>query len=144
MRKFLSDFFLRGLAAAAGGPVVMAIIYGILGATGAADALIPVQVCREILTITLLALIAGGMTAIYQVERLPLFSAIAIHGSILYLSYILVYLVNGWLMQQIQAILVFTAIFLLGYALIWLCIYLITRAKTERLNRKLREEHTQA
>ena len=33
MKKFWKEFLLRGLVAAAGGPVVLAIIYGILGAT---------------------------------------------------------------------------------------------------------------
>ena len=39
MKKFWKEFVLRGLTCAAGGPVVLAIIYGILGATGAVEAL---------------------------------------------------------------------------------------------------------
>lgn len=140
MKKFASDFTLRGLLAAAGGPMVLAIIYGILGATGAVDTLSPAEVCKGILTVTLLAFTIAGMTAIYQVERLPLVSAILIHGGILYLVYILIYLINGWLKNQLVPIAVFTAVFILGYALIWLCIYLSTRAKTDLINRKLSGE----
>lgn len=140
MKKFASDFILRGLLAAAGGPMVLAIIYGILGATGAVDTLSPAEVCKGILTVTLLAFTIAGMTAIYQVERLPLVSAILIHGGILYLVYILIYLINGWLKNQLVPIAVFTAVFILGYALIWLCIYLSTRAKTDLINRKLSGE----
>lgn len=140
MKKFASDFILRGLLAAAGGPMVLAIIYGILGATGAVDTLSPAEVCKGILTVTLLAFTTAGMTAIYQVERLPLVSAILIHGGMLYLVYILIYLINGWLKNQLVPIAVFTAVFILGYALIWLCIYLSIRAKTDLINRKLSGE----
>lgn len=137
MNKFVSDFFLRGLLAAAFGPVVLAIIYGILGATGTVSSFSPREVCLGILSITLLALIAGGMTAIYQVEQLPLLSAILIHGAALYGAYLLTYLLNGWLQQQLTAYLIFTAAFVGGYALIWVCIYAVTKAKTDRINKKL-------
>ena len=137
MKKFLSDFFLRGLLAAAGGPVVLAIVYGILGATGEVSSLSPGEVCMGILTVTLLALIAGGMSAIYRVERLPLANAIMIHGAALYVAYIVIYLINGWLKQQLIPIVTFTIVFIVGYAIIWLCIYLHTKARTQKINRML-------
>ena len=137
MKKFISDFFLRGLIAAGGGPVVLAIVYGILGATGEISSFSPGEVCMGILTITLLAMIVGGMTAIYQVERLPLANAILIHGAALYVAYIVIFLINGWLKQQLIPILTFTVVFIVGYAIIWLCIYLCTKAKTQKINRML-------
>ena len=140
MKKFAMEFLLRGLLAAGGGPVVLAIVYGILGATGTVSSFSPHEVCMGILTVTVLAVFAGGMTAIYQVEQLPLMSAILIHGAGLYAAYILIYLINGWLEQQLIPILIFTAIFIAGYALIWLCIYLTIKAKTDRINKKLRGE----
>ena len=140
MKKFWKEFFLRGLTCAAGGPVVLAIIYGILGATGAAESLSPREVCFGILSITLLAFIAAGMTAIYQMEQLPLPSMILLHGGALYIAYILTYLINGWLQSQLQAILIFTGIFIAGYALIWLIIYLIERRKAEKLNKLLKDK----
>ena len=140
MKKFWKEFFLRGLTCAAGGPVVLAIIYGILGATGAAESLSPREVCFGILSITLLAFIAAGMTAIYQMEQLPLPSMILLHGGVLYIAYILTYLINGWLQSQLQAILIFTGIFVAGYALIWLIIYFIERHKAEKLNKLLKDK----
>lgn len=138
MKKFWKEFSLRGLLCASGGPIVLAVIYGILGATGAVEHLSPNEVCTGILTITLLAFTAAGMTAIYQMEQLPLFTAILFHGAVLYVAYILTYLLNGWLKQQLLPIAIFTAIFLVGYALIWLIIYSIIKTKTEALNRKLK------
>lgn len=140
MKKFAKEFLLRGLVAAGGGPVVLAIIYGILGATGTVSAFTPREVCLGILTVTLLAFVVAGMTAIYQLEQLPLSSAILIHGAGLYAAYILVYLINGWVKQQLIPILIFTAAFVAGYAIIWLIIYSVTKNKTRQLNSKLRTQ----
>ncbi len=134
MKKFWKEFLLRGLICAGGGPVVLAIIYGILGATGAVEAFSPREVCTGILTITLLAFIAAGMTAIYQTEQLPLPTMILLHCGALYIAYILTYLINGWLLNQLKPILIFTGIFAAGYALVWLVIYLIEREKIKKIN----------
>lgn len=138
MKKYWKEFFLRGLICAGGGPVVLAIIYGILGTTGAVEYLSPKEVCLGILTITLLAFIAAGMTAIYQMEQLPLPTMILLHGGALYIAYILTYLLNGWLQHSLVPILAFTGIFVAGYALVWLIIYCIEKNKTEKLNKLLR------
>lgn len=137
MKKFFSEFFTRGLIAAGFGPVVLAIIYAILGATGAVSSFSPREVCMGILSITLLALTVGGMTAIYQQEQLPLISAILIHGGVLYALYIIIYLLNGWLKRQLLPIVIFSVVFLVGYALIWGVIYCCTRANADKINRKI-------
>ena len=137
MKKFFSDFFLRGLVAAAFGPPVLAIIYWILGRTGAVESFSPNGVALGILTIELLALVVGGMTTIYQQEQLSLASAILIHGGVLYVTYIVIYLINGWLQRQLKPILVFSGIFIAGYALIWLFIYWFNKRKTMKINQSL-------
>lgn len=139
MKKFWKEFLFRGLICAGGGPIVLAIIYGILGATGEVNQLTPNEVCMGILTITLLAFIVAGMTAIYQMEQLPLPTMILFHGGALYLAYILTYLLNGWLINQLTPILIFTGIFVAGYALIWLIIYCVEKNKTEKLNKLLKD-----
>ena len=139
MKKFLKEFLFRGLICAAGGPLVLAVIYGILGAAGAAETIPATEVSMGIVTITLLAFIAAGMTAIYQVERLPIATMILLHGGALYIAYILTYLMNGWLQNSPIPILIFTGIFLVGYALIWLIIYCIEKAKADKLNKLLKD-----
>jgi predicted neutral ceramidase superfamily lipid hydrolase len=134
MKSFWKDFLFRGMIACAGGPIVLAIIYGIIGATGEVTSLTPQEVCLGILTITLLAFTVAGMTAIYQVEKLPLASAILIHGGVLYATYLLIYLINGWLQKDLIPILVFTGIFLLVYLLIWVIIYSVEKAKIKKIN----------
>ena len=139
MKKFWKEFLFRGLICAAGGPVVLAIIYGIFDATGSVETVSTGEVCMGILTITLLAFIAAGMTAIYQMEQLPLPTMILLHGGALYIAYILTYLLNGWLLNQLTPILIFTGIFVTGYAAIWLIIYFVEKAKAEKLNKYLKQ-----
>ena len=140
MKQFILEFMKRGMLAACGGPIILAIIYGILGASGEIESLRPDEVCMGILTVSLMAFIAAGISVVYSVERLPLASAIMIHGGMLYLDYLLIYLLNSWIPRDLTGIGVFTAIFAAGYAVIWLCIYLSIRAKTASLNRKLRRK----
>ena len=140
MKKFWKEFLLRGLICAAGGPLILAVIYGILGAAGTVKAIPAMDICLGIVTITLLAFIAAGMTAIYQMEQLPLSIMILLHGGALYIAYILTYLINGWLKNSLIPILVFTGIFVAGYTLVWLIIYLVEKAKADKLNKLLKEQ----
>ena len=140
MKKFILDFIRRGLASAGFGPLVLAAIYLILYCRGIVQTLTVPEVCMGIFSLSVLAFIAGGMNALYQIERLPLMAAISIHGGVLYLSYLATYLLNGWLDRGITPILVFTVIFLLGYVIIWAVIYTIIRHRTNRLNALLKQK----
>lgn len=135
MKQHIKTFCIRGLTAAAGGPVILAIIYGILGRCGVIESLTPNEVALGILSITLMAFIAAGITVVYTVEQLPLPMAILIHGGVLYLDYLLMYLLNDWIPKN--GIGMFTLIFVLGYAAVWLVIYLSNRLKTAQINKKL-------
>ena len=140
MKKFVLEFLRRGFAACGMGPIILAILYLILQQTAAEETLTVNQVCIGIFSITALAFIAGGMNAIYQIERLPLTVAILIHGSVLYISYLVTYLLNDWLDWGVMPIVVFSAIFLVGYIVIWALIYSITKNRTERLNEALKQK----
>ena len=111
MRKFVLEFLRRGFVACGMGPIILAILYLILQQTASVDTLTVNQVCIGIFSITALAFIAGGMNAIYQIERLPLMVAILIHGSVLYISYLGTYLLNDWLVWGV----------ILGYFCCGLC-----------------------
>ena len=138
MKRFIFEFIKRGLMAAAGGPLVLAIVYGSIGASGAGISLSPEEVCIGILTITLMAFIAAGITAIYQTERLPLMSAILIHAGVLYLDYLIIYLINSWIPRNLSGIGLFSAIFAAGFALVWVFIFLSMKSKTDRINKNLK------
>lgn len=139
MKKYILEFIKRGLMAAWGGPVILAIIYGCLGTSGVVTALTHQEVATGILSITLMAFIIAGISMIYTVEALPLPVAILIHAGVLYLDYLLVYLLNSWIPRNGHGIGVFTAIFAAGYALVWLVIYLCSRKRTRQLNAKMKK-----
>ena len=139
MKKFISNFLLRGLVACGFGPVVLAVVYLVLYQQGVVQTLAVTEVCMGIFTLFALAFIAGGMNAIYQIERLPVMLAILIHGIVLYVSYLIVYLVNDWLKRGFTPILVFSAIFVVGYMMIWAIIYSVNKKNTERINKQLKQ-----
>ncbi len=138
MKKYVLEFIKRGLMAASGGPLILGIVYGIIGVTGEVASFAPSEVSMGILTVTLMAFIAAGITVVYQMEQLPLVSAIAIHAGGLYLDYLVMYLLNSWIPRDLAGIGIFTAIFAVGFALIWVGIYFSVKTKTDRINRKLR------
>ena len=140
MKKFVLEFLRRGLIASGIGPIVLAIVYLILQQTAAVETLSVNQVCIGIFSITALAFIAGGMNAIYQIERLPLMVAILIHGGVLYIGYLGTYLFNNWIDFSVLAIVVFSAIFVVGYVVIWAIIYSIIKRNAAKLNKMLKQK----
>ena len=140
MKKFVLEFLRRGFIAAGIGPIVLAIVYLILQHSADVNTLTVHEVCSGIFSLTTLAFIAGGMNAIYQVERMPLMTAILIHGGILYIGYLGTYLLNDWLDFGVIPIMVFTAIFVVGYIVIWAIIYSIIKRNTAKLNEMLKKK----
>ena len=140
MKRSILEFFRRGLIASGFGPIVLAVLYLILQHSGAVETLTVNEVCVGIFSLSALAFIAGGMNVLYQIERMPLAAAILIHGGVLYVSYLAAYLLNGWLEQGTTPILVFTAIFALGYLVIWAFIYTVTKRNTARVNEGLQQK----
>ena len=140
MKKIALEFLRRGSIACGIGPLVLAAVYLILQDQAVVGMLTINQVCTGIISLSVLAFVAGGMNVIYQIERLPLMVAILIHGGVLYVSYLITYLVNGWLDLGMTPVLVFSAIFVLGYLGIWAVIYSITRRNTEKINLVLKKQ----
>lgn len=140
MKQFSLEFLRRGLVACGFGPVVLAILYLILQESAGLETLTVKEVCTGILSLTALAFIAGGLNALYQLERLPLMAAILIHGCVLYLGYLVTYLINDWLELGTTPILVFSGIFVVGYLAIWAIIYCIIKRRTARLNEMLKQK----
>ena len=140
MRKLVLGFIRRGMIASGFGPLVLAVLYLILQNRGIVETLTVNQMSLGILSLSALAFVAGGMNVIYQIEQLPLMIAILIHGGVLYFSYLLTYLVNGWLEWGNRPILVFSGIFVFSYLVIWAIIYSITQEHTASLNEKLKEK----
>ena len=144
MKKLILEFIRRGLIACGFGPMVLVVFYLILHHQYDVQTLPVHEVCIGIASLSALAFVAGGMNVIYQMERLPLMLGVLIHGGVLYISYLVTYLLNGWLEKGTMPILVFSVIFVVGYLIIWIIIYAITRKKTEKLNQMLKQKQRAA
>lgn len=144
MKRFVLDFLRRGAMAAGIGPVVLAVIYLILQQSAGMETVTVSQACIGIFSLTALAFVAGGMNAIYQLERLPLMMAVLIHGCVLYICYLVTYLLNDWLEVGIIPLIVFSLIFVVGYIVIWAIIYSIIKRSTANLNRILQQKQQEA
>ena len=143
MKKNVKEFIRRGLVACGFGPLVLAVLYQILQSQGIMESMTVDEVCLGIVSLSVLAFIAGGMNVIYQIERLPLMLAILIHGGVLYISYLATYLVNGWLEWGMTPVLVFTGIFAGAYLIIWMIIYSAIKKHTDKLNEALKQQNGQ-
>jgi hypothetical protein len=138
IRKYYKDFVLRGLVGMGFGPIVLAIVYGILGVVDVVESVSIGEMALGVLTITALAFLVGGITVVFQIEEIGLSMAITAHGVILYLAYAVVYITNNWLKDGIIPFLIFTAIFVIGYALVWIVIYYITKRSTDKINQNMK------
>lgn len=142
MKKFALEFLRRGIIASGIGPIILAVVYLILQASANVYTLTVNDVSVGIFSLFALAFIAGGMNAIYQIERLPLMTAVLIHGIVLYIGYLCTYLINDWLDFGTIPIIVFSGIFVVGYVVIWSIIYFIIRKNTARINEILKQKQT--
>ncbi len=139
MKKVFKEFMHRGLLCMGFGPLVLAVVFAILNLCGVVEIITVSQMVLGIFTVTLMAFVAAGITVVYQVEKLPLLYATLIHGITLYLDYAVIYLVNGWLKDGATPFIIFTVIFIIGYAFVWGVVYLFIRKDIEKMNRKIRK-----
>lgn len=135
MTKHVKDFCKRGLIAAWGGPVIMAIVWLCLKANGVVETLTVDQAVLGIISTTVMAFIASGVSVVYRIETLPKPMAGLIQMAVLYIDYMGIYLLNGWL--PVDQIGMFTLIFIAVFAIIWMIIYLSIRIKVNRINQKM-------
>jgi hypothetical protein len=137
MKKIILGFIHNGFMACGFGPIIWAIVYFFLDKNGVVEVLDVKKTVVEIITVTILAFIAGGINIVYHIEQLPLMGAISAHGIVLYLDYTIIYLFNGWLGSGMKPFLVFTVCFIMGYSIVWVIIYLVMTRNANRLNQKL-------
>ncbi|MDO4650362.1 MAG: DUF3021 domain-containing protein [Eubacteriales bacterium] len=136
MKQYVKDFFIRGALFAWLGPVIMAIVWLCLQRAGVMDNLTVNQAVLGIFSITFMAFIAAGISVVYQIETLPKAFAALIQMAVLYIDYLGIYLLNGWL--PVKRILTFSVIFVVGFLIIWGIIYLSVRIKVKKMNQAIR------
>lgn len=132
------DFFFRGLLFGGFGPIIAGIVYLILHLTLKDLTLTGLQVFTTIVSTYLLAFVHAGASVFNQIESWPLAKSTLCHFGLLYIAYVLCYVINSWIPFEPLVLGIFTAIFAVGYAVIWLAVYVSIRVTVKRLNRSLR------
>ncbi len=119
------------------GPIILGVIYFVLQYSMRDFLLDGGQVFTAIISTYLLAFIQAGASVLNQIDtRFPLLMTGA-HLSVLYASTLGAYLVNSWIPFRIEALGIFTAVFVIGYAAIWLTVYISIKTVSKKMNGKL-------
>ena len=137
MNQYLKEFLHRGLMFGGFGPVIAGIIFAILDGTLAGFSLRGGQVLLAVISIYLLAFIHAGASVFNQIEHWPIAKSLFCHFFLLYVAYVCCYLLNAWIPFEPMVIAIFTAIFVVGYFVIWISVYLAIKATGKKLNKKL-------
>ena len=107
MKKFILDFIKRGLIAAGFGPLILTIFYyGYYFAIGYNPTSV-LEINKNILSSLLLAFIAGGISAVFKIEKLSLGIATLIDAVVIYLDYLFFYLFNNWIEMSFMSLIIF-------------------------------------
>lgn len=137
MKKFIKDFALRGMIAAGFGPLILVTIYLGLQLSKTVTNLSVAQVTLNIISSLILAFIAGGISAIFRVERISIGTATLIDAVVIYFDCLVIYLINDWIKAQAISLIIFTIIYIVGYLIIWLIIYHQVKTQVKNINQKL-------
>ncbi len=138
MNKYVKEFFNRGLMFSGFGPIILGIIYFILSKTVDNFALSGREVLLGIVSIYLLAFVQAGATVFNQIEHWPISKSLLCHLLTLYVAYSLCYVANTWIPFEPKVLLIFTAIFMAIYFVVWGIVYFSIKAISKNFNAKLK------
>ena len=138
MNKNVKEYFKRGLIFGGFGPIIAAIIIACISITQTVN-LAGWQILVAIISTYILAFVQAGSTVFNQIESWSPIKSALLQGGSIYVVYIGAYLANNWIPLKWEAILIFTAIFVFAFALIWILVYFITKKTTEKLNNALKK-----
>lgn len=136
--NYVKAFFGRGMAFGGFGPIIAGIVYLILHFTLDDFSLSGMEVFTAVISTYLLAFIHAGASVFNQIEHWSVGKSLLCHFGSLYIAYVLCYVINAWIPFDPVVILIFTAIFVVAYFVIWLSVMLGIRAVGRKLNEKLR------
>ena len=139
MKKYLKEFLRRGLIFGGFGPIVGGIVFAILGETIEGFHIEGWQILLAIVSTYLLAFVQAGATVFNQIEGWSIGKSLAFHFITIYLAYSIAYVVNSWIPFEPMVLVIFTAVFVVTYAVIWVSVFLAVRATEKKLNENLRK-----
>ncbi len=138
MNRYLKEFLHRGLVFAGFGPIILGIIFFILEKTIDEFSVSGGQILLGIVSTYILAFVQAGASVFNQIEHWSLPKSLLCHFGMLYAVYVICYILNSWIPFEWEVIGIFTAIFAVGYFIIWFTVYFIVKATGKKLNATLK------
>ena len=138
MNKYVKDFFHRGLIFGGFGPIILGIIYFILSKIIDNFTISGDEALLAIVSIYLLAFVHAGASVFNQIEHWGIGKSLLCHLSTLYVAYSLCYVINTWIPFEPKVLLIFTAIFMAIYFVVWGIVYFSIKATSKKINAKLK------
>ena len=137
MNKYLKNYLHRGLIFGGLGPIIAGIVFAILGASLDDFHIEGWQILLAVVSTYFLAFVQAGASVFNQIEHWPLAKSLAFHFLSIYLAYSITYILNSWIPFEFMVIVIFTAIFVVAYFVIWISVYLAVKSTEKRFNKKL-------
>ncbi|MBO5360507.1 MAG: DUF3021 domain-containing protein [Clostridia bacterium] len=138
MNRYLKDFLYRGLIFGGFGPIVVAIVFMCISLADRGFSLTASQILLATVSSYLLAFIQAGVTVFNQIEHWSTVKSLLCHFVTLYAAYSVCYVVNSWIPFEPMVLVIFSAVFVLLFFVIWGIVYLSVRATSKRLNSQLK------
>ncbi|MBR3818979.1 MAG: DUF3021 domain-containing protein [Clostridia bacterium] len=138
MNRYLKEFLHRGLVFAGFGPVILGIIFFVLEKTLDDFSVSGGQILLGIVSTYILAFVQAGVSVFNQIEHWSLPKSLLCHLGMLYAVYVICYILNSWIPFEWGVIGIFTAIFVVGYFVIWFTVYFVAKATGKKLNATLK------
>ncbi len=137
MNNYLKEYLKRGLMFGGFGPIVAGLVLLIIDLSGVTISLNGKDVLLAIVSTYILAFVQAGSTVFNQIEHWSLLKSLFFHFISIYLAYSGCYILNSWIPFEPIVLLIFTALFVVTYFIIWITVYLIVKSASKKLNKKI-------
>ena len=138
MNKYVKEFLHRGLIFGGFGPIIFGIIVFIVSKTTDDFILEASEMLIGLVSTYLLAFVHAGVSVFNQIEHWSIGKSLLCHLSILYVAYSICYVINTWIPFEPKMLLLFTAIFMVIYFVVWGIVYFTIKATSKNFNAKLK------
>ncbi len=138
MNRYVKEFLRRGMMFGGFGPIIVGMIYLILEQMLPEFSLNGGEACMGIVSTYVLAFLQAGASVFQQIDTWSPLRSLLCHFSVLYVAYVSCYLINTWIPFDPTVVLLFTAIFLVLYLLVYAIVVVSTRLISRKLNKTFR------
>lgn len=137
MKKYMKEFFIRGLIFGGFGPIILSIVYFCVSEFNKTITFGGKEVLLGTVSVYLLVFVHAGASVFNQIDEWGLSKSIGVHFSTLYVAYSFCYLINSWIPFDLNVFGIFTGIFVAVYAIVWVIVYFTTNKVSQKLTDSL-------